>query len=118
MKIKNVPKSLKCKINTNFFLDKGFPKGGVGGGGADVWEKFPNNIVFFLRAYLSLLRAPSVLVKVPYVKSRTSNLENAPKHYLHLLSNIARGVHCFRLRMRQSLCFSDIFYGNQQGHCL
>ena len=25
---------------------KGFPKGGVGGG-ADVWEKFPNNIVFF-----------------------------------------------------------------------
>ena len=29
-----------------FFLDKGFPKGG-GGGGSDVWEKFPNNIVFF-----------------------------------------------------------------------
>ena len=27
-------------------LDKGFPKGG-GGGGSDVWEKFPNNIVFF-----------------------------------------------------------------------
>ena len=25
--------------------DKGFPKGG--GGGSDVWEKFPNNIVFF-----------------------------------------------------------------------
>ena len=35
-------------------LDKGFPKGGGGGGGSDVWEKFPNNIVFFLRAYLSL----------------------------------------------------------------
>ena len=32
-------------------MDKGFPKGG--GGGSDVWEKFPNNIVFFfLRAYL------------------------------------------------------------------
>ena len=28
MKIKNVPKSLKCKINTKFFLDKWFPKGG------------------------------------------------------------------------------------------
>ena len=28
------------------FLDKGFPKGG-GGEGSDVWEKFPNNIVFF-----------------------------------------------------------------------
>ena len=27
-------------------MDKGFPKGG-GGGGSDVWEKFPNNIVFF-----------------------------------------------------------------------
>ena len=25
--------------------DKGFPKGG---GGSDVWEKFPNNIVFFV----------------------------------------------------------------------
>ena len=36
-------------------LDKGFPKGGGGGlGGSDVWEKFPNDIVFFcLRAYLS-----------------------------------------------------------------
>ena len=41
---KNVPKGIKCKINTNFFLDKGFPKGGVG---SDVWEKFPNNDVFF-----------------------------------------------------------------------
>ena len=28
MKVKNVPKSLKCKINTKKFLDKGFPKGG------------------------------------------------------------------------------------------
>ena len=28
--------------------DKGFPKGGGGGGGSDVWEKFPNNIVFFV----------------------------------------------------------------------
>ena len=35
-------RGLKCKINTNFFLDKGFPKEG----GSDVWEKFPNNIVF------------------------------------------------------------------------
>ena len=35
-------------------MDKGFPKEG-GGGGSDVWEKFPNNIVFFLRAYLSLV---------------------------------------------------------------
>ena len=36
-------------------LDKGFPKGGGGGGGgSDVWEKFPNNIVFFLRAYLNV----------------------------------------------------------------
>ena len=26
-------------------MDQGFPKGGVGG--SDVWEKFPNNIVFF-----------------------------------------------------------------------
>ena len=28
-------------------MDKGFPKGGGGGGGADIWEKFPNNVVFF-----------------------------------------------------------------------
>ena len=32
--------------HSNFFLDKGFPKGG-GGGGSDIWEKFPNNVVFF-----------------------------------------------------------------------
>ena len=42
------------------YLDKGFPKGGGGGGGgggSDVWEKFPNNIVFFsLRAYLNKSR--------------------------------------------------------------
>ena len=31
------------------FLDKGFPKGG-GGEGSDVWEKFPNNIVFFFES--------------------------------------------------------------------
>ena len=31
-------------------LDKGFPKGGGGGGGSDVWEKFPNNIVFFVES--------------------------------------------------------------------
>ena len=30
-------------------MDKGFPKGG-GGGGFDVWEKFPNNIVFFFES--------------------------------------------------------------------
>ena len=29
-----------------FFWDEGFPKGGDGGG-SDVWEKFPNNPVFF-----------------------------------------------------------------------
>ena len=32
--------------------DKGFPKGG-GGGGVRRLGKFPNNVVFFLRAYLS-----------------------------------------------------------------
>ena len=53
VKTKNVPYGLKCKINTkNFFWIRGSQKGGVGGG-SDVWEKFPNNIVFFLRAYLS-----------------------------------------------------------------
>ena len=31
---------------------RGSQKGGVGGG-SDVWEKFPNNIIFFLRAYLN-----------------------------------------------------------------
>ena len=31
----------------NFILNEAFPKGGGGGGGADVWEKFPNNPVFF-----------------------------------------------------------------------
>ena len=43
-------------------MDKGFPKGGGGGGGggADVWEKFPNNMVFFLRAYLSRLKSLSM----------------------------------------------------------
>ena len=44
MRTKNVPEDLKCKIN-----NKGFPKGG----GSNVWEKFPNNLVFFLRAYPS-----------------------------------------------------------------
>ena len=50
----------KCSLGSkmqnkhyNFFLDKGFPKGGGGGGGSDVWEKFPNNVVFFLKAYLT-----------------------------------------------------------------
>ena len=34
-----------------FFLNEGFPKGG-GGGGSDVWEKFPNNIVLmYLRVF-------------------------------------------------------------------
>ena len=32
-------------------MNEGFPKGG-GGGVSDVWEKFPNNPVFFLRASL------------------------------------------------------------------
>ena len=31
VKTKNVPKGLKCKINTKKILDKGFPKGGGGG---------------------------------------------------------------------------------------
>ena len=35
-------------------MDKGFPKGG----GSDVWEKFPNNPVFFLIAYLTIERLP------------------------------------------------------------
>ena len=40
-------------------MDKGFPKGG---GGSDVWEKFPNNIVFFFeRAYLSVSVAGDTL---------------------------------------------------------
>ena len=30
-------------------LDKGFPKG-WGGGGSDVWEKFPNDIAFFFES--------------------------------------------------------------------
>ena len=51
MKTKNVPKGIKCKINTKIFLDKGFPKGGGGGGGgAGGWEKFPNNVVFFFES--------------------------------------------------------------------
>ena len=30
--------------HSNFCLNKGFPKGGVGGiGGSAIWEKFPNN---------------------------------------------------------------------------
>ena len=44
MKIKNVPKGLKCKINTNFLF---WIRGSQKGGGSDVWEKFPNNVVFF-----------------------------------------------------------------------
>ena len=39
MKTKNVPKGLKCKINDNFFSNKG--------GGSTTWEKFPNNTAFF-----------------------------------------------------------------------
>ena len=30
VKTKNVPKGIKCKINTKFFFDKGFPKRGGG----------------------------------------------------------------------------------------
>ena len=30
-----------------FFSNKGFPKGGDGGGGSAIWEKFPNNTVIF-----------------------------------------------------------------------
>ena len=38
----------------HIFLDKGFPKGG-GGGWSDVWEKFPNNIVFLFESVTYLL---------------------------------------------------------------
>ena len=47
VKTKNVPEGQKCKINDNFFPNKGFPKGGDGGGGSATWEKFPNNTVIF-----------------------------------------------------------------------
>ena len=43
LKTKNVSKVLKCKINTKKFL---WIRGSQKGGGPDVWEKFPNNIVF------------------------------------------------------------------------
>ena len=45
VKTKNAPKGLKCKINQTFFFENtGSQKGG---GGADIWGKFPNNPVFF-----------------------------------------------------------------------
>ena len=37
VKTKNVPKGLKCKMN-------------IRGGGAAIWEKFPNNTLNFLNA--------------------------------------------------------------------
>ena len=41
------------KIPKKFHFEPGVPRRGGGGWGvADVWEKFPNNPVFFLRAYL------------------------------------------------------------------
>ena len=61
-------------------LDKGFPKGGVGGwGGSDVWERFPNNIGFFLRAYLSNLHT-FVLIQIPSV-TRTANTTHRRRQY-------------------------------------
>ena len=48
VKTKNAPWGLKRKINHKFFFGRGVPKrGGWGGGGPDIWEKFPNNSVFF-----------------------------------------------------------------------
>ena len=46
VKTKNDPKGLKCKINHIFVVvgKQGFPKGG---GGSDIWEKFPKNPVFW-----------------------------------------------------------------------
>ena len=37
------------KINDNIFFNKWFLKGGVGGWGSAIWEKFPNNPVNFFR---------------------------------------------------------------------
>ena len=70
VKIKNVPKSLKCKINTTIFLDTGFPKGGGGGGGAGrfgknsqkksffFFESVPNRFftVFFMTSLIKCLK--------------------------------------------------------------
>ena len=45
MKTKNAAKDLKYKINHTFFFgNRGSQKGG--GGGSDIWEKFPKNPVF------------------------------------------------------------------------
>ena len=51
-------------------MDKGFPKGG----GSDVWEKFPNNIVFFMRAYLTQLCHGLRITKVSNVMKNCSKL--------------------------------------------
>ena len=48
VKTKNVPKSLKCKINTkNFFWIRGSQKGGLGGGGGPTFGKDSQIISFF-----------------------------------------------------------------------
>ena len=46
VKTKNAPKGLEYKLNHTFFLETGVSKRG-GGGGSDIWEKFPKNPVFF-----------------------------------------------------------------------
>ena len=48
----------------------------MGGGGPDVWEKFPNNVVFFLKAYLENANFSQMrLIKIKIAKS-TENQGN------------------------------------------
>ena len=64
VKTKNASWDLKCKINHNFFLTRGSQKGGVG---SAIWEKFPNNPVFFFWGLpLSGLAAKKKDTKQPF----------------------------------------------------
>ena len=81
---------------------RGSQKGGWGGG-SDVWEKFPNNILFFLRAYLK----NEQIIK----GSDLRRIQNGMKR-LHLLSfYFIRRIMYLVICGREALCNTEIgFY--------
>ena len=78
MKTKNARKDLKCPKKHIFFLETGVPK--RGGGGSNIWEKFPKKSGVFWVASLIRIRIVALILL-----GRFSNQVKMPKIFVILL---------------------------------
>ena len=82
------------------------------GGGSDVWEKFPNNVVFFLKAYLIDLFVKILKSKSPKPLTQFHMTQQIKKN--HSLETAAcqtrhRGFSSHVLALASNSCLRETF---------